>query len=183
MVPVTLLGDSRPGTAERGGRAWCAGSRDTVCVLMSVSTPDGEPPAGAQLRSAVRVQFAPAAVSPEQRGVCVQGGGVPSPRRAVTQFAHQGKGGAMTTPNLFAEHTEGLEGKVVFNVSSKPRVIILWPLLFLRLFCWPGSRARAQAIKSRLCRRPSPPAQFSRGGEGEDPGGAKPARTEPLPPN
>lgn len=119
---------------------WGAGTR--VCVLMSVSTPDGEPRAGGG------APFAPAAVSPERRGV----GGAPhrprnkpyvppSPCRALTQFAHQGKGETMTAPDLFAEHTEGLERKVVFKVSSKPRVIILWPLLFLRLLCWLGSRA------------------------------------------
>lgn len=49
---------------------------------------------------------------------------------------------AVAVLSLFAKHVENLEIKVVFNVSSKPGVIILWPLLFLRFFCLLGSPSR-----------------------------------------
>lgn len=79
----------------------------------------------------------------------------------------------MTAPNLFAKHTEGLERRVVFSVSSKPRVITLWPF-YSRDF------SVGLAIKSRLRRRPSHsagPTCAVQSGWGElRPGRAKPRK-------
>lgn len=52
-------------------------------------------------------------------------------------------GDTMTVLNLFAKYIESLEVKVVFSVSSKPDVIILLPILFLRFFCLLGLQTQA----------------------------------------